>query len=100
MLSHDNYTWLTADWRVEDHEITNPRQISYLPLSHVASQFGDLIMPLAKQTHIHFADANALKGSLLQFLLEVRPHIFFAVPRIYEKIEERLRKALDEKPTI
>ena len=57
-------------------------------------------MPLGKQTHIHFADANALKGTLLQYLLEVRPHIFFAVPRIYEKIEERLRKALDEKPTI
>jgi len=81
-------------------EVTNPRQISYLPLSHVASQFGDLIMPLGRKTHMHFADANALKGTLLEYMLEVRPHIFFAVPRIYEKIEERIRKALDEKPMI
>lgn len=32
-----------------------------------------------------------MKGSLVDTLQYVRPHIFFAVPRIYEKFEERIQ---------
>lgn len=41
---------------------------------------------------IWFAQADALKGSLSATLKEVRPTIFFGVPRVWEKIYEAMQK--------
>lgn len=105
MLNHDNYVWTASS--VEDAEMLKmkasgqiPRYISYLPLSHVASQYADIFLAAYNGAHVHFADANALKGSLIDYLLEVRPSTFLGVPRIYEKMEERVRSVLEKKPFI
>jgi len=45
---------------------------------------------MAAQCSVYFADKNALKGSLVNTLREVRPTFFFGVPRIYEKIQEKM----------
>ena len=101
MLSHDNYTWLATNVSTRlkfDHP--SPRQVSFLPLSHVAAQYADLIQQLGIGTHVFFADAMALKGTLVDYLLDVRPHIMVAVPRLYEKMEDKVRLALEQKPKI
>jgi len=39
---------------------------------------------------IHFADKMALQGTLLKTLVEAKPTLFFGVPRVYEKIQEKM----------
>lgn len=66
--------------------------VSFLPLSHVAAQFSDLVSPLDEGGHLHFADPSALQGTLIQTLQEVRPHVFFSVPRVWEKIYDKMQE--------
>lgn len=92
LLSHDNLSW-TARSALEIHKVTveNERLVSFLPLSHVAAMELDIIGALYCKVAVTFADENALHGSLLITLKETRPTIFFAVPRVYEKFEEKIR---------
>ena len=39
-----------------------------------------------------FADENALKGTLVDNLKEVRPTRFWGVPRVFDKIKERMQE--------
>jgi len=99
-VSHDNVVWVShAVWSclAGDDDIGDEaggvRIISYLPLSHVAGQLIDIHAPVYCTANMentcatHFADSNALKGSLLATLLAVRPTYFFAVPRVWEKFQ-------------
>ena len=67
--------------------------MSYLPLSHVAGLLIDLYMSFCAGSQIHFADKNALKGTLIDNLQRVRPTKFVGVPRVWEKIAEGLQNA-------
>ena len=57
--------------------------VSYLPLSHAAAQVADIYLPIYGASTVYFAQPDALKGSLVETLREVRPTVFFAVPRYY-----------------
>lgn len=92
MLSHDNLTWTACCMSQVVHLEATDRLISMLPLSHVAAQVVDLIAPLINGTRVYFARPDALRGTLLQSLLKVRPTWFLAVPRIWEKIEQKLKE--------
>lgn len=92
MLSHDNVTWTAAtaanklfDITVEDH------MVSYLPLSHIAAQMLDIHGPMSVGAQVSFARPDALQGSLVDTLTDVRPTMFLGVPRVWEKIEEKMR---------
>jgi long-chain-fatty-acid--CoA ligase ACSBG len=50
-------------------------------LSHIAAQMLDMHMPLYTGSQLWFAQPDALKGSLGVTLKEVRPTVFFGVPR-------------------
>lgn len=92
MLSHDNVTWTPRCASVFTDNLDPEHIVSYLPLSHVAAQMTDLHSPLAMGGSVWFAEPDALKGSLGDTLREVRPTKFMAVPRVWEKIEEKLRE--------
>ena len=69
---------------IVDHcglEFGRERVVSYLPLSHIAAQMEDIYLSIFGVMTLHFAQPDALKGSLLQTLLEVRPTLIFGVPR-------------------
>lgn len=91
MLSHDNLTW-DALTIVERLPLNRGGEIlvSYLPLSHVAAQIVDIYTVMMVGGVVYFADKNALKGSLVNTLHEVRPTKFLAVPRVWEKIHEKM----------
>merc|ERR1719502_2334937 len=91
MISHDNCTW-TGRVTVEHLQLgADEHLISYLPLSHIAAQMIDIYAPICTSATLHFAQPDALRGSLLRTLQEVRPTAFFAVPRVWEKVMEGIK---------
>ena len=69
----------------ESEEI--PRILSYLPMSHVAAQFFDIVASSSLGASVYFSDPEVLKGQkLLQYLQLVKPTHFFSVPRVFEKM--------------
>ncbi len=91
MISHDNITWTSRNiidnYLDMNHE---DRAISYLPLSHIAAQLIDIHAIMALGACAYFAQPDALKGSLTTTMKEVRPTFFFGVPRVWEKIQEKM----------
>ncbi|KAI9918870.1 hypothetical protein PsorP6_011730 [Peronosclerospora sorghi] len=96
MISHDNVIWTIMSVygmikRNFDHELNNEdRLISYLPMSHIAAQLIDIWLPVCLGAQLYFGQPDALKGSLGATLKEVRPTFFFGVPRVWEKIAEKM----------
>lgn len=91
MLSHDNCTW-TAEMVKSESRLScgSEHLISYLPLSHIAAQVVDIFLPIILNATVYFAQPDALKGSLSTTLKEVRPTAFLGVPRVWEKIQEKM----------
>ncbi|XP_078533834.1 long-chain-fatty-acid--CoA ligase ACSBG2-like [Lissotriton helveticus] len=91
MVSHDNLTWLVKIIGKYTDLRENELVVSYLPLSHVAAQFFDLWLTMCFGGTTYFATPDALKGSLIDVLKEVRPTQFFGVPRTWEKMQAALQ---------
>ncbi|XP_039734488.1 long-chain-fatty-acid--CoA ligase ACSBG2 [Pteropus medius] len=96
MLSHDNITW-TAGAVSRDCGFSHAREkqevlVSYLPLSHIAAQMLDVWVHMKIGAVMYFAQPDALKGTLVDTLQEVKPTIFLGVPRIWEKMQERIKE--------
>ncbi|XP_051175143.1 very long-chain-fatty-acid--CoA ligase bubblegum isoform X1 [Leptopilina boulardi] len=92
MLSHDNILY-DARVIIDSIGVKNGSEVvvSFLPLSHVAAQLVDIFATMMIGATVYFADKNALKGSLVNTLVEARPTIFLGVPRVWEKIYEKMQ---------
>ena len=89
MITNDNITWTSSTMLLCSRKgsmDSSDVMISYLPLSHIAAQMLDMHIPMRTGTQIYFAQPDALKGSLGATLKDVRPTVFFGVPRVWEKI--------------
>lgn len=91
MLSHDNLMFGARSLINRfNPEMGKEVLVSYLPLSHLAAQMADVFISLSIGATVYFADKDALKSSLLGTLIEAQPTLFFSVPRVYEKIHEKM----------
>ena len=91
MISHDNAVWTChAGENCMGGVDNDDRIISYLPLSHIAAQIMDCVTPVLTGLRIYFALPDALKGTLAIQLQAIRPTTFFGVPRVWEKIYEKM----------
>jgi len=91
VLTHDNLTW-TADQAQGVFSLSpDDVLVSYLPLSHVAEQMYAVHVAITFGYSVAFAESiEALRTNIA----EVRPTLFFGVPRVWDKfvagVKERL----------
>ncbi|XP_007952683.1 long-chain-fatty-acid--CoA ligase ACSBG2 [Orycteropus afer afer] len=96
MLSHDNITWMAGAVSRNCNLSLPPEKqemvVSYLPLSHIAAQIMDMWIPIKVGAITYFAQPDALRGTLVNTLHQVRPTSFLGVPRIWEKMQEKIKE--------
>lgn len=107
MLSHDNLMYngaaLTTDVlrsMPDDRNLvpSEQRTVSYLPLSHIAGLQFDLTNTIIFGSQLYFAKPDALQGTLVETLGWAKPTMFLAVPRVWEKFEDKLKSIAASKP--
>ena len=97
MVTHDNLTWNAKLTFSLISKVDEEHLISFLPLSHVAGQMLDIIGPMITGGTIWFARPDALKGTLFDTVKAVRPTVFLAVPRVFEKLADKLKMVMAAK---
>jgi long-subunit acyl-CoA synthetase (AMP-forming) len=95
-LTHDNlaYTQRTYEAALPPRA-PDEHFVSYLPLSHIAEQNLTLYGQIYAGYTVSFCPKLELLGTVLQ---EVRPTVFFGVPRVWERIEHRMKEAAKGRP--
>ncbi|MDJ0644631.1 MAG: AMP-binding protein [Flavobacteriaceae bacterium] len=71
-----------------------PKLFSYLPLAHVAERVGITVLGLILGARISFAESL---DTFATNLADTQPHIFFAVPRIWTKFQEKILENIPQK---
>ncbi len=95
MLTHRNLTW-TAVQLSRCHPVgEGDVLLSYLPLSHIAEQVCTIYGPLVNGIQVSFAESFE---RLAENLREVRPTLFFGVPRVWEKFMAKAQAGLERQP--
>ncbi len=72
----------------------HPRFFSYLPLSHIAERAGIEMGGIFRGASITFSDTLATFSNDLE---TTQPHVFFAVPRIWAKFQEKILLGMPQK---
>jgi long-chain acyl-CoA synthetase len=91
MVSHANITWTIASaaslMEIRPHE----RLLSFLPLSHVAERMISDFAAIAVGAETWFARSMS---TVAEDIRDCRPTVFFAVPRVWEKLQEAVSAKL------
>ena len=83
MLTHGNLLW-AVDSLGEAIPVTEDDEfISFLPLSHIVERLISVVAPLYRGYPVSFTENL---DTVMQNMQEIRPTVFFAVPRIWEKM--------------
>ena len=93
MLTQENLTWTSAQAAELVGAGPSDRVLSYLPLSHIAEQMFTIHIPAVCGTAVYYAESI---DRLLENLQEVRPTLFFGVPRVWEKFHAGVTAKLAE----
>jgi long-chain acyl-CoA synthetase len=85
MLDHTNIVWTVQSLllALDGVEVEGSRMVSYLPMAHVAERMTSHYQGVT----VGYEVTTCPEASLVsKYLPEVRPEIFFAVPRVWEKM--------------
>jgi len=92
MLSHRNLAWSAESLLDAFGTDERDRILSYLPMAHVAERVGTIHCPARGGNAVYFALGME---QILDHLKEVRPTVFFGVPRLWEKMRAALAARVD-----
>ena len=95
MITHANIIWTLRSSTTPIELRAGERLLSFLPLSHIAERMMSDFLPIAIGGETWFARSLA---TVPEDLRECRPTVFFAVPRLWEKLREGVVDQLKEKP--
>ncbi|MEW6432173.1 MAG: long-chain fatty acid--CoA ligase [Myxococcota bacterium] len=95
MLTHRNLTWTAVHLSMCHPTGEDDVLLSYLPLSHIAEQVCTIYGPLLNGIQVYFAESFE---KLPENLREVRPTVFFGVPRVWEKFMAKAQAGLESQP--
>jgi long-chain acyl-CoA synthetase len=93
MLTHDNLSWTSAQAADLAGAVQTDRLLSYLPLSHIAEQMFTIHIAAVAGMPVYYAESLE---KLLANLVEVKPTVFFGVPRVWEKFHAGVVEKLAE----
>lgn len=96
VLSHQNFVSNVV--ATSQYYPSGPTEValSFLPLAHVFERMADYTY-FSQRATITYAESIE---KLSENFLEVRPHFFAAVPRVYEKMLARVQAAVEQAPPI
>lgn len=93
MVTHYNVVWTAESLNRLFPRQPGMRHISYLPLAHIAERMAGYYLHLKGASTCFFCPSPQQIGD---YLREVRPEFFFAVPRIWEKMHSGLVAAIEQ----
>ncbi|MFT3856792.1 MAG: AMP-dependent synthetase/ligase [Aquabacterium sp.] len=93
MISHGNLWWVATSLRKLFRADERDRMLSYLPLAHIAEQMGTMHNQVYAGFSVYYAQSIKQLG---EHLKEVRPTVFFGVPRVWEKMQAAIEAKLSQ----
>ena len=99
MLSHRNIMWTVQSlldcigWTT--YELVGKRRVSYLPMAHIAERMTSHYQGVVGGYEVTTCPDPS---KIAEYLREVKPNIFFGVPRVFEKIYAGVNAALAADP--
>jgi long-subunit acyl-CoA synthetase (AMP-forming) len=97
MISHRNVTFAAEGAQRRLGVSERDHLLSYLPLSHIAEQVLSLHAPAIVGYTVSCLEDMTQLGD---YLREVRPTVFFGVPRVWEKMQAKMMEAAKSAPPL
>ncbi|MFV2060246.1 MAG: long-chain fatty acid--CoA ligase [Gammaproteobacteria bacterium] len=97
MLSHKNILWNTYACSATEDFIPEDIFLSFLPLSHMFERTVGYYLPVMSGAKVAYARSIELLGEDLQ---TIKPTILVTVPRIFERVYNKIQLGLSQKPKV
>jgi long-chain acyl-CoA synthetase len=94
VLTHANVMWTAGSLLQVMRDDEHGRRLSYLPLAHIAERVTSHFTQIYLGSTTWFAESI---DTLVRDLQDCRPNVFFAVPRVYEKMHQGILAKLAER---
>ena len=96
MISHRNVLWTIESLFGQMIPASQfPRIVSYLPMAHIAARAGDHYQAIYRVGQIF---PVPVLEDMRDALPSIKPSVFLAVPRVWEKFKAGLQARIDENP--